>query len=122
MHENTLNDINRDPFQTLGLPQDADEQAVRARYLELVKQHPPERDPDKFREIQAAYDASRDPLAVAKSLLQFPSDDSPPTWKDAIEAQRNRPPKTPVNFLLSLGNRSKQTADKQTADKQSTPH
>jgi curved DNA-binding protein CbpA len=49
-----------DPYQTLGLPGDADEAAVRARYLELVRQFPPEQASQRFAEIRAAYDALKD--------------------------------------------------------------
>ncbi len=51
-----------DPLVTLGLPRNSDEQDVRRRYLELVRQYPPDREPDKFREIRAAYLAASDPL------------------------------------------------------------
>ncbi|REJ73773.1 MAG: J domain-containing protein, partial [Planctomycetota bacterium] len=50
-----------DPFQILGVPADAGEAEIRARYLELVKKFPPEREPEKFREVHAAYEAARDP-------------------------------------------------------------
>lgn len=51
-----------DPFVTLGLTADVDDAAVRARYLELVRQYPPEHAPERFAAIRAAYDclAERD--------------------------------------------------------------
>lgn len=49
-----------DPYATLGLPADADDDAIRRRYLELVRQHPPERQPEKFAAIRKAYDRLRD--------------------------------------------------------------
>ena len=49
-----------DPYLVLGLPPDSDDTTIRKRYLELVKQHPPERDPEKFREVREAYDQLRD--------------------------------------------------------------
>lgn len=49
-----------DPWQTLGLPPDSDEATVRARYLELVRDCPPERDPTRFRALREAYEAARD--------------------------------------------------------------
>ena len=58
-----------DPFAILGVSRDADESEIRARYLELVKQYPPERDAEKFHQIRAAFDAVKDPLAVAMRLL-----------------------------------------------------
>jgi len=49
-----------DPYQTLGLPSDCNEDAVRARYLDLVRQFPPEQAPERFAEIRKAYDALKD--------------------------------------------------------------
>ncbi|MCZ2340353.1 MAG: hypothetical protein LC104_00990 [Bacteroidales bacterium] len=45
-----------DPFQVLNLPTDADDQAIRARYLELVRQFPPEQSPKEFAKFRAAYE------------------------------------------------------------------
>src|SRR5262245_53596715 len=49
-----------DPFGALGLPADSDEEAVRTRYLELVRLHPPEQDPARFAEIRSAYEQLKD--------------------------------------------------------------
>lgn len=48
--------MNDDPYELFGLPPGASEEAVRSRYLELVRQHPPERDPQRFAAIRSAYD------------------------------------------------------------------
>lgn len=93
-----------DPFAILGLPREAGEAEVRARYLELVKKYPPERDPDKFREIRAAYEAAKNPLVIAMRLIE-PPDEEAPKWSDAIEQQKKTPPRLTPAFLISLGNR-----------------
>jgi curved DNA-binding protein CbpA len=49
-----------DPYQVLGLPADADDDAIRRRYLELVKQFPPGQHPERFAAIRQAYDRLRD--------------------------------------------------------------
>jgi len=49
-----------DPYQVLGLPADAGDEAIRARYLELVRQFSPEHEPEKFAAIRAAYESLRD--------------------------------------------------------------
>jgi curved DNA-binding protein CbpA len=49
-----------DPYQVLGLSDDSDDEAIRRRYLELVKQHPPGQDPERFAAIRQAYDQLRD--------------------------------------------------------------
>jgi curved DNA-binding protein CbpA len=49
-----------DPYHTLGLPPGADDTAVRSRYLELVRRHPPEQAPERFAAVRAAYERLRD--------------------------------------------------------------
>ena len=49
-----------DPYQVLGLPADSDDEAIRRRYLELVRQFSPEQHPEKFAAIRAAYESLRD--------------------------------------------------------------
>jgi curved DNA-binding protein CbpA len=93
-----------DPFRVLGVSQDAGEDEVRAQYLELVKRFPPDREPERFREIRAAYEATKDPLSIAKRLI-VPPDDDPPSWTETLQAQQHDPPRMSSAFLLSLGNR-----------------
>ena len=45
------------PYETLGIKKQDDDTAVRTAYLELVRRYPPERHPEKFKEINAAYNA-----------------------------------------------------------------
>lgn len=52
--------MSKDPYDVLGLAGDADDEAIRLRYLELVRLHPPEQQPDRFAEVRAAYDALKD--------------------------------------------------------------
>jgi curved DNA-binding protein CbpA len=47
----------RDPFTVLGVAEDAGDAEIRRRYLALVRDFPPDRAPDRFREYRAAYDA-----------------------------------------------------------------
>ena len=49
-----------DPYAVLGLPPDSDDEAIRRRYLELVRQFSPEHHPEKFAAIRAAYEQLRD--------------------------------------------------------------
>jgi len=47
-------------YLILNLPQTADDETIRGRYLELVKTYTPESDPMMFRRITAAYEALKD--------------------------------------------------------------
>jgi curved DNA-binding protein CbpA len=49
-----------DPYAVLGLSADSDDEAIRRRYLELVRQFSPERHPEKFAAIRQAYEGLRD--------------------------------------------------------------
>ena len=49
-----------DPYAMLGLPSDCDDEAIRRRYLELVRQFSPERHPEKFAAVRRAYESLRD--------------------------------------------------------------
>jgi curved DNA-binding protein CbpA len=49
-----------DPYAVLGLPADCDDETIRRRYLDLVKQFSPEHHPDKFAAIRQAYESLRD--------------------------------------------------------------
>jgi hypothetical protein len=94
-----------DPFTVLGVSRDAGEAEVRARYLELVKQFPPEREPEKFREIRKAFEAAKDPLSIARRLIAPPGDEVP-QWSEVLDSQKRNPPRLSPTLLLSLGNRA----------------
>ena len=49
-----------DPYAVLGVADDADDEAIRRRYLELVRQFSPEHHAQRFAAIRAAYESLRD--------------------------------------------------------------
>lgn len=93
-----------DPYEVLGLDRAAaTEEAVRSRYLERVRQHPPERDPERFAEIRAAYERLRDPEARLRwELFESPASKS---IEELIQPLRKelRSTRLPTAVLLSLG-------------------
>lgn len=71
-------DVIEDPYAVLGIARDADQDAIKRVYFELVRAHPPEKEPDTFKRIRAAYEKLRTPERRAQAdmfLLQPP----PPT-------------------------------------------
>ena len=52
-----------DPYEVLGVPRAASAAAVKQAYFALVRAHPPEREPEMFKQIRAAYERLRDPSA-----------------------------------------------------------
>ena len=53
----------------LGVPAEASEAEIRSAYLEQVRQHPPDRDPESFERIRDAYEAMRDPRQRARQAV-----------------------------------------------------
>jgi curved DNA-binding protein CbpA len=49
-----------DPYAVLGLPPDSDDEAIRRRYLELVRRFSPEHHSERFAAIRSAYEQLRD--------------------------------------------------------------
>ena len=92
-----------DPYEVLGLTPHADEEEVRRRYLELVRQFPPDRAPERFAAIRAAYDEVRDPARrLEAQLFRTATSDT----LDAIAAEvraRLGQARIPMSTLLTLG-------------------
>ncbi|MHB8899010.1 MAG: J domain-containing protein [Thermoguttaceae bacterium] len=93
------------PYQILGVSTDADDAALRRRYLELVRQYPPEKSPQQFAEIRAAYEELRDPAARLEKQLFGSS--TAETLDEIIAELRSqvRDRRIPTETLLSLGER-----------------
>ena len=93
----------QDHYSVLGISNDAGEAEIRSRYLELVRQFPPEREPQRAAAIRAAYDAIRDPMVRLKSQL---FDVQSHQTLDSI-LEENKPDirdrRFPTELLLSLG-------------------
>jgi len=47
------------PYKVLGVENDASEAEIKQAYFALVREHPPEGDPDGFKRIRAAYEKLR---------------------------------------------------------------
>lgn len=56
----------------LGVAPDADEAALRAAYVEQVRLHPPDREPERFEQVRDAYELLRDPQNRAAQVLASP--------------------------------------------------
>jgi curved DNA-binding protein CbpA len=89
----------------LGVSPDADEGALRRRYLELVRQHPPEKCPREFAQIREAYELLRDPVRrLEMQLFELRGRES---LNDVIADLRARlqTARIPTETLLSLAER-----------------
>jgi len=56
-----------DPYLLLNLTEEADDAAVKTAYLAATREYPPERDPDMFEAIRAAYES----IATERQRLNY---------------------------------------------------
>ena len=89
-------------YQILELKSGATGEEIRRAYLNSVRQHPPDRDPEKFREIHSAYEMLNDPMNLATALMTS-NFERPDLTAVIVEAEKVRPRLATLN-LLALGN------------------
>ncbi|MDR3109640.1 MAG: J domain-containing protein [Planctomycetaceae bacterium] len=90
-------------MQLLGVSQDSDANEIRKRYLELVRQFPPEKFPERFSEIHSAYEQLRDPLtSLSERLLTIRCND---TFENVLGTvnEKLRDKRIPTDVLLNSG-------------------
>ena len=91
-----------DPYQVLGVDPSDDSETIRKRYLALVREFSPERAPERFAEIRAAYEKLRDPITSLQTrLFDLRSSE---TFERLIaeEKQQLGRQRIPTDVLLSL--------------------
>ncbi len=87
-----------DPFQRLAVTPDASDQQIRQAYLRCVKQHPPEQDPETFKQIRQAYEAIKDERNRLKYQLFQQPDIAFESWLDQAFALSDPAPLTAAQF------------------------
>lgn len=92
----------RNPYLVLGVDARADDATIERAYREALKRHSPERDPQGFQAVQAAYEKT----ATRRKRLAFELFDAqPPTPEDLLDRASpiktpQRPPRALFNPLL----------------------
>lgn len=67
--------------EILGLTEKAGQDEIKRAYFRLVRQHPPEKDPEKFQQIRHAYEVLKEgPPAVDQLAFPIPEDPSVRFW------------------------------------------
>jgi DnaJ-class molecular chaperone len=93
----------KNAFDILGLPANADDAQIRQRYLELVREFPPDRAPERFAEIREAFDALKDPLAqIDRQIFTLFTQDSLQHLTLDIRGRLSTA-RIPSDVLISLG-------------------
>ncbi|MCI0485666.1 MAG: DnaJ domain-containing protein [Blastocatellia bacterium] len=70
--------LGESPYKVLGVERNATEADIKQAYFKLVREHPPERDPEGFKRIRAAYEKLRADRERAETDL-FLIEDQPET-------------------------------------------
>ena len=68
----------RKDYEILGIQEDADEKKIKRAYFKLIREYSPEKNPERFQEIRAAYERLLEEKDKPKHdfQLEFPEDDS----------------------------------------------
>lgn len=91
-----------DPFAVLGLAADSDDETIRRRYLELVRQFPPEKTPEKFAAVRKAYENARDlDTRLHYRLFEAGKNESVAVMIEELTCQKSRP-RLSLEKLLSV--------------------
>ena len=57
------------PYLVLGVPPEADDQAIRQAYLQALKESPPEANPKRFQAVSQAYEKIKDRTSRHRHIL-----------------------------------------------------
>jgi len=73
------------PYHALGVSFPATDKEVRDAYLRLVREHPPEREPERFHHIQQAYgEIQREEDRLRRAILGARAEGQPPSAEQAL--------------------------------------
>lgn len=78
--------LGESPFEILGVRYEATDEEVRSAYFAQIKAHPPERDPEGFKEVRSAYEKIRTQKSRADFVLSTPH--VPPNVEACFGTQR----------------------------------
>lgn len=94
--------LEDDPFVVLGVAPTASDDDVRKAWLEGVRAHPPEKDPEGFKRIRTAYDAIKDESSrFCSYLFTLRRIESLPDLVDVFPDQIRRVPVREIFDVLS---------------------
>lgn len=78
MNERTLSENSwEEAMALLSVGEDASAQTLHGAYLQMIRKHPPDRDPEMFEKIRNAYELLRDPAIRARRVLAGPDPHMP---------------------------------------------
>lgn len=95
--------IKHSPYQIIGVGEQASDLEIKQAYLYLVKDNPPERNQQRFRQIQQAYDMIKDEDSrLQYELFQLPTVEFEQLLDHAFRREQPLKPMVPADFLRLL--------------------
>lgn len=88
------------PYKTLGINRDATEAEIKHAYFNRVREHPPERDPEGFKRIRAAYEKLSAATRTETDLFLI-DDQSATVNASSIQLSETEPPPVTLQMVQS---------------------
>lgn len=89
-----------DPYLVLGLSKTATQVEIKRTYFGLIRQYPPETEPERFKIIRAAYEKIKDTSRRVETDIFLPQ--APPAWQPPSTQPTLDTAFHPTDALLAL--------------------
>jgi tetratricopeptide (TPR) repeat protein len=89
-------------YDTLGVSEDASQEEIKNAFFELVREHPPEQDPDAYQRLREAYDVLSDPVSRREYDTMAQHGDEIESLQEEAEALLNQEPPAPKKAIKKL--------------------
>jgi curved DNA-binding protein CbpA len=98
-----MSDPYSDPYEVLGIARTATATELKQAYFALVRAHPPERDPEMFKQVRAAYERLRDPaIRIETDMLLLERWPTPTRRRRAPKLDLDVQPADVISALRAL--------------------
>jgi len=89
-------------YDTLGVSTDASQDEIKNAFFELVREHPPEQDPDAYQRLREAYDVLSDPVSRREYDTMAQHGDEIEALQEEAEALLSQDPPAPQKAIKKL--------------------
>lgn len=89
-------------YEVLGVSEDASQEDIKDAFFELVREHPPEQDPDAYQRLREVYDVLSDPVSRREYDTMAQHGDEIESLQEEAEALLNQEPPAPQEAIKKL--------------------
>ncbi len=89
-------------YDVLGVAEDASQEAIKDAFFELVREHPPEQDPEAYQQLREAYDVLSDPVSRREYDTMAQYGDEIESLQEEAEVLLNQEPPAPQEAIQKL--------------------